>query len=271
MLGETSSGAPENRLQPVLPSAEVRLELERVLEADTSLLGEVWRRLQAGETAEQIQAARGASMPNFVWTYRRMIDALLTGDLPSAPTVALGCARRFRSLLRSTAFSPQTEEMLRTNLAILEVSAANEVARSLEDKEAKEATQRAEAQAIPGIYVYSLPHYLRHPYDEQANRTLFKVGHSNRSAIQRFRQQTRTTALPEDPVLLRIYPTTDDDAVAKESLFHGLLEAADHDRSTARTGGTEWFLTSLRFLDQIAASVGLEARRVGEQLEAPDL
>jgi len=33
------------------------------------------------------------------------------------------------------------------------------------------------------------------------------------------------------------------------------LEAADHERSAACTGGTEWFLTSLRFLDVIAETL----------------
>jgi hypothetical protein len=68
--------------------------------------------------------------------------------------------------------------------------------------------------------------------------------------------------LPEDPVRLRIYPTGDDDASAQERVFRQLLEATDHDRSAARTGGTEWFLTTVRFLDQIADTLGLEILEV---------
>jgi hypothetical protein len=93
-------------------------------------------------------------------------------------------------------------------------------------------------------------------------RTLLKVGRSDRSVIARFRDQVRTTALPEDPILLRVYVTTSEDAIHRERQFHQLLEAADHDRSTARTGGTEWFLTSLRFLDAVAATVGLDVHDV---------
>jgi hypothetical protein len=80
--------------------------------------------------------------------------------------------------------------------------------------------------------------------------------------IRRFREQIRTTALPEDPVLLRVYPTSETDALEKERTFHRLLEAADHDRSSARTGGTEWFLTSLKFLDEIAVTLALEVDEV---------
>lgn len=46
--------------------AEVKSELEAMLEADSSVLGEVFRRLSAAETPEQIRAARGAERPNFV-------------------------------------------------------------------------------------------------------------------------------------------------------------------------------------------------------------
>jgi len=39
--------------------------------------------------------------------------------------------------------------------------------------------------------------------------------------------------------------------------FHALLSAADHRRNQGRAAGTEWFLTSLRFLDAIAEDMGL--------------
>lgn len=87
-----------------------------------------------------------------------------------------------------------------------------------------------------------------------------KVGKSDRDVVKRFREQTRTTALPEEPVLLRIYQPGENslDISILEKKFHSLLEAADHDRSAARTGGTEWFLTSLRFLDEIANTLSLK-------------
>ena len=43
-----------------------------------------------------------------------------------------------------------------------------------------------------------------------------------------------------------------------ESTFHRLLEAADHSRSVARTAGREWFVTSTRFLDELARVMGLD-------------
>ena len=79
-----------------------------------------------------------------------------------------------------------------------------------------------------------------------------KVGRSDRDIIQRFRSQTRTTALPEEPILLRIYRTDGAGAALVETDFHRLLDAADHNRSVTKTAGREWFVTSTRFLDEIA-------------------
>lgn len=242
----------------------VRAEIETVLLSEEGGLGDVWRRTKAGETPDEIRIARGAERPNFVWSYNRTARALLDGDLPTAPTVALQTARTFRRILKENAFSPETRTELERRLGVLEAYAADPSAKAVEDKRAIEATVTAEEHAVPGVYVYSLPHYVRHPYDEESGRTLLKVGHADRSVIKRFREQTRTTALPEDPVLLRIYPSSDDNSKELERTFHRLLEAADHDRSKARTGGTEWFLTSVRFLDEVAAVLGLDVQEVAD-------
>lgn len=242
----------------------VRAEIEAVLQAEEGALGDVWRRTQAGQSPDEIRIARGAERPNFVWTYNRTAKALLDGDLPTAPTVALGTARTFRRILKENKFSPEARSELERRLAILESRASDPNARAAEESDAIEATVEAEEHAVPGVYVYSLPHYVRHPYDETSGRTLLKVGRADRSVIRRFREQTRTTALPEDPVLLRVYPCAENESTETERTFHRLLEAADHDRSKARTGGTEWFLTSVRFLDEVAAVLHLEIREVAE-------
>jgi hypothetical protein len=262
-MGTASAGSAS------APAPEVRAEIEAFLEADQSALGDVYRRLKAGETPEQIQAARGTQRRTFVWSYQRIIRALLNGDLPDAPTVAVQVARRFRSILSDGVLSEPAQDSLRKNLLVLEQRAASPGAREVEDKAAIEATAEAEEEGIPGIYVYTLPHYRRYPFDPKSGRTLLKVGRSDRDVIRRFRQQIRTTALPEDPVLLRVYPTTAEDALRWERQFHDLLEAADHDRSEARTGGTEWFLTSLKFLDAIADAVGLPLKPVAADEDEP--
>ncbi|CAN0618214.1 protein of unknown function [Burkholderia multivorans] len=122
------------------------------------------------------------------------------------------------------------------------------------------ATQDAEAQGVPGIYVYTLPHYLKYRVDVETGKTLLKVGHSSTDAIYRANSQGRLTALPEDPVLLRIYPT--ESSSDTEKLFHEWLRKADHYGVRSTRAGSEWFLTSTKFLDHIATSLRLEVRDV---------
>jgi hypothetical protein len=261
-----ASGEPQSFSTPNNATA-IRAEIEAVLLAEEGGLGDVWRRTQAGETPDEIRIARGVERPNFVWNYNRTARALLDGELPTAPTVALQTARTFRRILKENQFSPEARTELERRLTLLESHASDPSARADEDKHAIEKTVDAEERAVTGVYVYSLPHYVRHPYDEASGRTLLKVGHADRSVIRRFREQTRTTALPEDPVLLRVYVCDDNASTDIERTFHRLLEAADHDRSKARTGGTEWFLTSVRFLDEIAATLKLEVREVADLAE----
>lgn len=152
---------------------------------------------------------------------------------------------------------------LERNLAELERRATDETARSVEVEQAKAQTERAEAENAPGVYVYALPHYLRYPY-EKGGRTQMKVGRSDSDVVQRFRNQTRTTTLPEEPILLRICRTESQSSAVAEDRFHRLLEAADHHRSVARSAGREWYVTSTRFLDEVAKTLSLPIEVVND-------
>jgi len=192
------------------------------------------------------------------------VKALLDGNLPTAPTVARGAARKFRSMLRSTTLSAAARSYMQTNLRELERRANDVTARVVEIKHAQEQTQVAEARNDIGIYVYALPYYMRYPFDPHSGRTLMKIGRSDSDVIMRFRNQTRTTALPEEPILLRIYRTDASAAAQIESPFYRLLEAADHSRSVSRSAGREWFVTSTRFLDQVASVMKLSVEAVND-------
>ncbi len=241
---------------PVQPSDEVKKELQGYLAADSSRVGEVYRLLEEGLTTDVI-AERPEGGAAGAWQYRRMVRALLDGDLPTAPTVALAAARRYRTVLKAPTVSAAARSYLQANLDELK-RRANDPARLDEEvQRASEQTQQAEARNEVGVYVYALPHYIRHPYDQASGRTLLKVGRSDSDVIVRFRSQTRTTALPEEPILLRIYRTDGASAAPAEGAFHRLLDAADHDRTTGKSAGREWFLTHTRFLDEIARTLGL--------------
>jgi hypothetical protein len=80
-----------------------------LLEEDQSRLGEVYRALQRGRDAGAIAAELEIGTSSFVWNYERIIKTVLDGNLlPSAPTVALGAARRYRSILKSRSSIPSS-------------------------------------------------------------------------------------------------------------------------------------------------------------------
>ena len=172
---------------PVKPSADVQADLARLLDEDQSVLGGVYRGIERGLTAEAIATELEASTSGFVSNYRRIMEALLEGKLPKAPTVAVQVARRFRSILKSKQLSPVTRDYLERNLSELERLGEDQFARVAEVQVAQEETEKAESRNEVGIYVYALPHYIRYPYDQASGRTLMKVGHSASDVIQRFR------------------------------------------------------------------------------------
>lgn len=80
---------------------------------------------------------------------------------------------------------------------------------------------------------------------------------SDSDVIQRFRNQTRTTALAEEPILLRILKSAPQSSGDAEVRFQRLLEPAGHHGRVARTAGREWFVTITRFLDGVARALSL--------------
>lgn len=247
---------------PLDPS--IRAEIEGALRAYPGRLGDVFRALEEGLTPDQIANRLEVASSNFVWNYRTTIEATLGGAVPSAPTVALQTLRRVRRLLSAETWSTDATAHLDQLRRDLERRSDDEEAVEEEVAEAQQKTAAVEAQDVTGVYVYALPHYLRYPYEPSTGRTLFKVGQSGSDVIRRFQAQTRTTALPEEPVLLRVYPTDLTSAARTECQFHTLLVAADHSRSVARIAGKEWFLTKPKFLDAIATALGLDIRVVND-------
>ena len=245
------------------PSSQVRADLISFLEQDETLMGEVYRKKRDGVSNDDIQKAQGAAYPNFIWNYQRHIRSLLEGDIAKKISILNETAVHFRRALKYPLISNDTKVYLNLGLQEIEERKSDSGLVEKTTKQVLKSSDALEKSFTPGIYVYSLMHYLNYPYHPDSGRTLMKVGKSDRDVITRFREQTRTTALPEEPVLLRIYENTNSGSELNEveKMFHSLLEAADHDRSTARTGGTEWFLTSLKFLDKVADTLKMNITR----------
>lgn len=232
-----------------------RSEVSALLDADDTAAGDVWRRLRGGATPQQIAEEDGITVGP-VYSFINLHNALLEGTVSSAPSVARGVAGRVRTWLRTKPLSEKLRQALEEQERLLNAVVDDSQASEAESREAVEKSKAAEAQDIAGVYVYTLPHYVRYPYDRKTRRTLLKVGHSSVDALYRANSQTRVTSLPEDPWLLRIYPA--EASSHTERQFHAFLHDADHHGVRGTRSGAEWFLTSLKFLDRIATTLGLE-------------
>jgi hypothetical protein len=241
----------------------VQEEIQKALESDDTRMGDVWRFTAAGESPDDIATRLGTQTYNFVNKYLRFARAILTGDLPSAPTMIRECKSAMQGFLNRhrQSLSSETIKVLEERVATLNNLRVDPIAEETEDSIIRQRTERAESQGISGIYVYTLPHYRKHPVEPAleeaiADKTLMKVGMSDSDVIRRFRHQQRNTSLPEDPDLLRIY-VGNGNMLETEQRMHRLLRAADHRQNSGRQSGTEWFLTSLRFLDALAMDMGM--------------
>jgi hypothetical protein len=249
-----------------------RAEVEALLRLEDTSLGKYWRMHHDDGMVHAEIAEREGITAAPVYSALRAAEMLLSGTVTSYPTVAGQHAGRIRNWFWEAdrglkVLSPELRAELQDQERALNAVANDRVAQEREDEAGAEATRAAVSAGVPGIYVYTLPHYLRYPIDAETGKTLLKVGHSSTDAYYRAGSQGRLTALPEDPILLRIYPAVDSAKVERE--FHDWLGDADHARSEARRGGSEWFVTSTRFLDRIARSLGLDVQIV-KDLEVGD-
>lgn len=247
--------------EPTL-SYDRRSEVRSILSADDTLLGRVYRYDLEGLTPTEMAAQEGNENVGFAYNYRTQLKALLDEEIPNSSSIALQTSRRVRKWLRTKPLSPDLKAGLETLEGQLSLKADDVVAQFQEAETAAKVSEAAEAKGTPGVYVYTLPHYRRYPVDPDTGKTLLKVGHSSTDAYNRAGSAGRLTALPEDPILLRIYPVSD--SAAKEKEFHDWLRDADHVGTRTRRAGSEWFLTSPKFLDRIAKSLGLEIQVIND-------
>lgn len=238
-------------------------EISRLLPDTKGQLGLVAACVHAGITdRNEMVAAGAAANVGAVSNILASIRAIQHGEIPDAPTLARKALSATRSFLRQhrPVLSHQAVDHLQSVIVRLESAQENEVAQAQEEEELQsKSDELAEVLAVQGgVYVYTFPHYWRYPTVAGTQRTLLKVGMTTRDAAARIREQARGTAVPEDPLILRVYRGANVDPRTAERTFHMLLTAADHVRAVASGGGREWFETSVEFLDAIANVLGLE-------------
>ena len=244
-----------------------REEIENALEQDDQRIGDVWRTVREQQSknpnliAEKLNlgpTARGMILQllKYIETLREAVRQTDT------PTTMARIARVIHNFIkRHPELSEDTKARLEKLKTEHEQLSSSIDAIAKEEKEIEEENAKR-SEGIPGIYVYSLPHYLKYPVepteDEDGSnpRTYLKIGMSETDMKARVQRQA-TTALPEPLIMLRQYTCSDKNIKQIEEKIHRHLNNADHNQNRKRGSGKEWFLTHLTFIDSTADLLGL--------------
>lgn len=248
------------------PEQSYRDEIESALSEDSQRLGDVFRsrRDDANKSVQSIAGELGIGTVGPIYSVLNSIETLLQcRRLAGGPTYASQRASMLRSFSRRHAhvLSDTTRQRLLDLATEHDKVARDSEAIAEENAEIEREVESGTQGAEPGIYVYTYPHYMRFPVvsgdDDDTNpRTYLKVGMSETDMAQRIKAQI-TTAMPEPPLILRMYAAAGGDLKEIEERLHDHLNAADHNRLHKRGAGREWFLTHLRFIDSTASLLGL--------------
>jgi len=254
------------------PNSEAISEISRALEANSGALGKVARAMADGMTSPTEMASVGAGANSgHAGNLARVVQFIQDGAVPSAPSRAAVASRSIGGLLRDNPdFSGAAVSYLQGLRKLADSVEKSDESREEEVQELTEASDQLtqKVEQLGGVYVYTFPTYLFVPAKVDPERFWFKIGQTGRVVEQRIADQLKSTAMPEDPVVLRVYTS---DAIgageshnpygALEKKFHQLLASAGHSKTLARSGGTEWFATTVEFLDQIALTLDLNIEK----------
>ena len=247
------------------PNTQIYNELSEVLIRNQGTTGSTYRLMVDGlEKASDIVEQGSASNAGVVSNDKVSIKAVLEAHVPKSPSRSRGCGRFVGGLLKANPdLSAGTREYLINLRDELDAHALDESAQSIEDRSLEKASEELEKtiESIGGVYVYTFPTYLKNPIKADPERFWFKVGRTEQIVEMRIANQTRQTAMPEDPLILRVYQSEAISTIDLESKIHKMLVSAGHNRTEAKHGGREWFATSLEFLDEIASLLGLTILR----------
>ena len=243
------------------PTSNVLEEVQNALRNNDGNLGVVFRLLESGlNSPSEMVAEGGIANTGHASNLIRYIKTILEGDIPTSPTRSEAAGRTIGGLIRSFEFSAESRLYLQDLRSELDEYATNASAVQIENAqlEKQSETLATVAEQTGGVYVYSFPAYIRTPAKTDPDRYWLKVGMTERIVEMRIADQTRSTAMPEDPLILRVYRSGSLSNADLEKKFHRILQSAGHNRTEAKHGGKEWYATNLDFLDEIAETLELE-------------
>lgn len=246
-------------------SDEALEELKRLCRQDDKALGKVFHLIEAGVTSNKDLVSSGAGANSgAVGINKQILDAILRRRIPSSSNIA---TYAYRAINRLEKLGGPLSPELTTYLSGLVIDLK---AKSLDENAIKESLQEAEKESRSlekllerisnAIYVYSYPTYLRAGTAEDPDLYWFKIGFTDSEVGNRILSQARQTAMPEDPVIVRVYHKPGTSAQELETKFHKTLDAFKQHRSAHKNqrAGKEWFATDLEKLDAIAELLDLE-------------
>jgi hypothetical protein len=242
-----------------LMTPELRAELSEALRRNDGKLGIAFELIEKGMSKRQDLIDGGAAANSgAAGNIRVTLEAILDGKMPSGPTVARQSRSSINGLLKN---NPDLSDAARTYLDglrnQLEVIASDPKAIENEEVErvATSSNLKRKLADSPGVYVFTLPTFLRVPQKEDPERFWFKIGMTERSSGSRTNEIARSVGLPEDFLIVRVYQHETVSLASLEKKFHRIVESAGHSRAVGERTGTEWFATNLEFLDAIAEAL----------------
>lgn len=234
-------------------------ELNNMCRKDDKALGRVFTLLESGLTSNQeIVDAGGGGNAGAVGINRQILDAILLGKIPKSSNISTYAYRAINRL--NSANDPISAELaiyLKDLVTDLKSTALDEKAirqSVLEAEKESKSLEKLLTTVTNAVYVYSYPTYLRVGTADDPELYWFKIGYTGSEVGSRILAQVRQTAMPEDPVIVRVYHKPGYASSEIESKFHQTLDAFRQQRSSSNSkkAGKEWFATDLERLDAIA-------------------
>ena len=243
------------------PTPNVLEEIQRALRDNDGNLGVVFRLIESGRTSpSEMVTEGGLANSGHASNLIRYIKTILEGEIPTSPSRSEAAGRTIGGLIRTFEFSAESRLYLQDLRTELDEYATNASALQIENAQLEKQSEKLAtvAEQTGGVYVYSFPVYIKTPAKTDPDRYWLKVGMTERIVEMRIADQTRSTAMPEDPLILRVYRSASLSNSDLERKFHRILQSAGHNRTEAKHGGKEWYATNIEFIDEIAETLGLD-------------
>lgn len=239
-------------------------ELKAICRSDELTFGRVFVLVEAGVTSNKEIVAQGAGgNSGAVGINRQILDAIISRKIPNSSNIATYAYRTINRLQKANEpLSKELTEYLSDLVSTLKAKSLDEnaIKQSVQDVEKESKSLEKLLTGISNaIYVYSYPTYLRVGTAEDPELYWFKIGFTDKEVGNRVLSQARQTAMPEDPVIVRVYHKPGVPAQELEAKFHKTLDAFKQQRSAHKNqkAGKEWFATDLERLDAIATLLEL--------------